>query len=693
MKPLYSIPIRDIFAFTKTQQVQIGKTNQCNQWDDLYTKPPAWGETGAGSEIITEHIMCCAPHKIDSQQRPGATSSGATTADTQVSSGGSSGATAADTQVQSGSASTEPESTSDSNWEQTVYQNIPGAQYAVGWFNRDNGWDGTDMNEALKFCAKQKTILCPFAAICPNGADGEPVGGAKIAPEGGIAWAPVLEIGQTNEWVALSQPDVCIKYTNMHASSPAWGAHGGNEAETRNVACCKATGIATASDAKPSPVSNPTPVVIGTPQPTPEPTKEPTDPPTEVQTTSSQEDAAAPPTTPAVTEPASNVYTPTTPSPTTANEGKSMEMLYAAISSIHKPVWFDRSSGWSGSSWGEAQDFCSSQFGDDGTVMRVCDLGAYCPLPGHQPIQGAREMPDDDRGAWSPFGNMQNGWVRVDSTQSCTVYNTMYGSAPGWGYTGAGANAITQNIMCCKTTHVASASEPTPLNSEVSVSDNTDATISFDNGASTPATSPAATTPASVNTEKPTNDKLVQSTFDTNAAKYIPNWFDRSAWKGTSYSDGIEFCAGRGWVLCPYEAYCPLGPGAHLYGGVRNADSMWAPLIDIPNGWVQVGSVDTCELYNALHPHPPLWGLNGEGDAEVTEHIMCCDSGFTTIAEASQLASQTSLYDTPTVKEQDVLYNFNPVWFQRKHGYGGTTHEEALDFCKHISNDMELCPL
>jgi hypothetical protein len=671
----------------------------------LYTQPPAWGETGAGSEIITEHIMCCAPHKIDSQQRPGDTSSSGSNGATAS----SSGVTSSDSQVQSGSTSTEPEATTDSNWEQTVYENLPGAQYAVGWFDRDNGWDGTNHTAALKFCAKQKTILCPFAALCPNGAEGDLVGGPKIAPAGGIAWAPVFEMGQTNEWVAISQPDVCIKYTNMHKQSPLWGEHGGNEAETRNIACCKATGISV-SDAQPSPAStesNPTPVVIGTPQPTPnptpEPTKEPTDPPTEITAMESVSLA-----TPAAAEAASYFNTATSPSPTTANEAKSTEMLYAAISAIHKPVWFDRSSGWSGSSWGEAQDFCSVQVSDDGMIMKLCDLGAYCPLPGHQPMQGVRDMPaDDDRGAWSPFGNMQNGWVRVDSTQTCTVYNTIYGSAPGWGYTGEGADAITQNVMCCKTTLTSSTPGPTPLNSEVSVVDNWDEAISFDNTASspgrttpatssvvsTPATSPDVTSPANVNTEKPTYDKLVQSTFDKNAAKYIPTWYDRTVWKGTAYSDAIEFCAARGWVLCPYEAYCPLGPGAHLYDGVKNADSMWAPLIDIPNGWVQVGSVDTCELYNAMHPHPPLWGLNGEGDSDVTEHIMCCDSGFTTTAEAAQSASQTSLYDTPTVKEQDVLYNFNPVWLQRKHGYAGTTHEEALDFCKHISDNMELCPL
>lgn len=135
-----------------------------------------------------------------------------------------------------------------------------------------------------------------------------------------------------------------------------------------------------------------------------------------------------------------------------------------------------------------------------------------------------------------------------------------------------------------------------------------------------------------------------------------------------------------------------MGPGTHLYGGAKNEDTSWAPLIDVPNGWVQVGSGGTCELYNSLYPHPPLWGLNGQGDEDLTEHIMCCDSGFTTVAETVDYISKPALYTTPTAIEEHVLSKYHPVWLGRKHGYDGTTHEESMDFCKHVA-DMELCPL
>ena len=665
----------------------------------MYTEPPAWGESGAGSEIITEHIMCCAPHKLDSQERPGASSSSNQPA------GG--GATAMDKPT-----TNQP----DANWEQTLYQNAsPSAHYSVGWYSRATGWGGTTYNEALKFCALKKTILCPYEEICPEGDYGKIIGGEKMSPSGGTAWTPVVDWKNGKNWVAVSRPNICNKYSQLHEDLPGWGDHGGNNDETQNVACCKTIGVAATSDvdasngssggdgdvsdgssesgdAEPAPenvVPPPTPVVTDAgPPPTPKPTTEPTDPPTEQATTvSPTKNPTTPPTVPPTT-PTVTVYKEKSPSPTPSAQGKSTEMLHQAISDIHKPIWYDRNSGWNGKSWGEAKEFCASQIGEGNLRMRLCQLGVYCPLPNQSPMQGPRKTPtDDDRGAWAPFGNLANGWVRVDDDpQSCAVYNSVFGTLPDWGLSGEGAEAITQNIMCCKSTHTTSTSEPTKAPVKAVVAEPSG------NEETTPVSSPDISAATSVVTAKPTNDVIVAATFDKTNDKYVPFWFDRSVWKGTSYLDALEFCGTRGWSLCPYEAYCPLGPGPHLYDGVKNEASSWAPLIDVPNGWVQVGSEGTCETYNSMHPHPPLWGLNGEGDEDLTAHIMCCKGGVVTVAETVDFANKPEIYDTPFAMEQTVLDNFHPVWFQRKHGYAGTTHEESIDFCKHV-DDMELCPL
>mmetsp|Transcript_5085 Transcript_5085/g.8456 ORF Transcript_5085/g.8456 Transcript_5085/m.8456 type:complete len:292 (-) Transcript_5085:99-974(-) len=44
-----------------------------------------------------------------------------------------------------------------------------------------------------------------------------------------------------------------------------------------------------------------------------------------------------------------------------------------------------------------------------------------------------------------------------------------------------------------------------------------------------------------------------------------------------------------------------------------------------------------------------------------------------------------------TKHEQDILNKMHPIWFTRKHGYHGQTHEDAAAFCKNIG-DMVLCP-
>ena len=125
--------------------------------------------------------------------------------------------------------------------------------------------------------------------------------------------------------------------------------------------------------------------------------------------------------------------------------------------------------------------------------------------------------------------------------------------------------------------------------------------------------------------------------------------------------------------------------------------------MDVPNGWVSVGSAstDSCELYNSRNPHPPLWGLVGHrsdeelgvGDVkDITAQIMCCreppaDDKTTPL----QSTVSTPIPIATTTYEQDILDKKHPIWYSRKHGYHGNTHQEAADFCKSVSG-MVLCP-
>jgi len=193
---------------------------------------------------------------------------------------------------------------------------------------------------------------------------------------------------------------------------------------------------------------------------------------------------------------------------------------------------------------------------------------------------------------------------------------------------------------------------------------------------------------------------LVSHTLDRVQDKYMAEWYSKEdGWAGKSYYDTILFCAEKGSrIPCPYEAYCPLGPGAHLLGGGRGEGESWAPIIDVPNGWVQVGSDNTCMPYNAIHVVPPAWGLDvDETDSGIgidISHVMCChepEDGFGWVLEDEQ-KSQVNVEEARTELEQTAMDIFHPVWYSRRDGYQGTTHYEADLFCRNIGH-RQLCPI
>jgi len=122
-------------------------------------------------------------------------------------------------------------------------------------------------------------------------------------------------------------------------------------------------------------------------------------------------------------------------------------------------------------------------------------------------------------------------------------------------------------------------------------------------------------------------------------------------------------------------------------------------------------------LHSSLYGSPPEWGLTGEGNEEMTRNIVCCKEpteSFKTNegATSQQATSSTSLpaedeetaADTSaevagssgssslTSAEQSVLDVMHPLWFGRKHGYQGTTYDDAVEFCKNVGG-MKVCPI
>ena len=117
------------------------------------------------------------------------------------------------------------------------------------------------------------------------------------------------------------------------------------------------------------------------------------------------------------------------------------------------------------------------------------------------------------------------------------------------------------------------------------------------------------------------------------AKKYDPAWYDQTqGWEGWSFIQVFEFCNAKkkDYVPCPYEVMCPDRPNTTPLGGYKNEglDGTWAPICELSNEWVKVSEgEDSCFPFTIKFPEEeggPMWGETGEGNEEITRHVMCC---------------------------------------------------------------------
>merc|ERR1712194_768629 len=111
----------------------------------------------------------------------------------------------------------------------------------------------------------------------------------------------------------------------------------------------------------------------------------------------------------------------------------------------YSPVWYDRSSGWTGQTFDEAALFCSGK----GLNNDICPYEAICPEgPLNPPYGGIKDEPS---WAWAPINEPFNSWVQVSNWQSCTQYKDLNpNDSPIWGLTGSNNEDLTRHIACCE---------------------------------------------------------------------------------------------------------------------------------------------------------------------------------------------------------------------------------------------------
>eukprot|EP00579_Thalassiosira_antarctica_P029645 CAMPEP_0202030230 /NCGR_PEP_ID=MMETSP0905-20130828/64388_1 /ASSEMBLY_ACC=CAM_ASM_000554 /TAXON_ID=420261 /ORGANISM="Thalassiosira antarctica, Strain CCMP982" /LENGTH=1463 /DNA_ID=CAMNT_0048594023 /DNA_START=42 /DNA_END=4433 /DNA_ORIENTATION=- len=344
-------------------------------------------------------------------------------------------------------------------------------------------------------------------------------------------------------------------------------------------------------------------------------------------------------------------------------------MIYSLVDHKLQPVVHDRMSGWTGQTYVEAYEFCGSK-----ESKIPCTYESLCPndIGGEEPI-GFEEGP-----IWAPIEDSVDTWVEISDGGYCEKHTNLQKFKD-----------VTRYVLCCRAAGEAAGGK-----------DHGD--IPF-TSASMPAAATTPMTPSLEQQPKPAFSAAaaaagaqislveMENIYKVSEERFRPVGYDRfQGWTGQTYGGALEFCALQdSKIPCPYEAICPMGSNGPPVGGENDGpNGAWAPIMDSANGWVQIGHKDTCTKYADMKPHPPMWGLSGKESEAITPHIKCCDE-----PEGSGLL-QEEVVDILQLTQTEgiILSTMHPMWFGRKHGYHGTTHEESEIFCRTVA-DMHLCPI
>jgi hypothetical protein len=194
------------------------------------------------------------------------------------------------------------------------------------------------------------------------------------------------------------------------------------------------------------------------------------------------------------------------------------------------------------------------------------------------------------------------------------------------------------------------------------------------------------------------------------AESYHPRWYNRShGWEGTTYAEAVTFCASQTSEddsnapkqLCPYEVYCPTGAHSIPLGGYRGheadveeGNNTRSPISDYTNGWVRVGSENSCVQYTVLDPEDDIGalmkgsGMNGANaildeligkeekvSQEVVNEEEAPSAGVTQVSETQEESAPTPLQHQAEPESGLVSETYVPVHPSVKPGPSAMTEE------------------
>ena len=317
------------------------------------------------------------------------------------------------------------------------------------------------------------------------------------------------------------------------------------------------------------------------------------------------------------------------------NSNTQVDAIANAIKTFD-PIWYNRMTGWEGITYADALEFCDSH---DNRVL--CTYEMYCiDGPNGLPFGGMR--PNGEQ--WSPVSNGENQYAQVGDQFTCKRYTDLHDKKkPEWGLTGLapehehGAGGITQNVLCCRdVSHLISKPVTEWGGQDIIVNEAEDRTQETTNSAMVNLEETAVESNRGPNDgakAKVSDNLSSQEREKAVIAAFRPIWFSSEhGWSSGSYEDAVNFCESYNhMVLCPYAAYCPLGPGQPSIPGsmiLQSDGEEWVPANGPMNTWIQVGTIDgmddtKCTLHHELLGERPEWGTD-RSRPDLKHHIMCC---------------------------------------------------------------------
>ena len=557
----------------ENEWVQVGAGDICELYSEKHGTKPDWGVSGANSEAITGHIMCCRAHGLQAGEELQNQSNQYVNQ-----------ATNPPLPPPAAPIEHDKESELDGGMLQSDVVEETGLDvgdfggteldfemlevkltehFNPTWFDRETGWSGQTYEESKQFCNHiNGFMLCPHYVFCPGGGK-KVLGGRK---DEGESWAAVVD--GFNEWVQVGAGGECNLYSANEGESPGWGLTGDNNEEiTRHIMCCKI------------PKENVNSV---------------TETAKEESVSVTVADIEADETNTEENDSSSVVQN--------ENESSSMSMLEIVTENAFHPEWFDSRLGWLGGTYDEAKAFCDSLPQPNNGHWYLCPRRAYCPNGprDNEPLYLQKDAFEGIQ--WAPISDRQNGWVLVGKMSqqlphTCEDYFQINHHDPLWGLDGSSTD-MKKHILCCNSPSGIYLSEGDQQENKLPAKPNHD-------------------------------DSVLLGTF-------TPRWFSvTDGWNSGSHDDAIAFCEqhdgihhnGKKMELCPYVAYCPEGPGTQPIRGhnidINEEGQQWAPLYGNENHWVSIAGEKTCLSHWEVKREDPSWGLDAS-NPELKKHVLCC---------------------------------------------------------------------